>query len=264
MSRAGTHDTTTIEGLRRFLDRAAALRGCSAVSGTSGLRHFLDQASPFLRTPPEPRSSRPTRSPPEPGHFSAVILRLREPLQRAREDGAFLSAWAVAGLRRNELRNAAVLAWLLDPRGSHGFDAAVLRAFLEEVMKGTPDWPDLERDFSRVAVRTEEWPLGSETDRVDIALDGPDFALFVEVKIDAPEGPEQLRRYADLARRKAAALGRAYGRVIYLSSRLPQDPPREVAVVTWREVARILSALPRGGINGALARQFAHHVRAFF
>jgi hypothetical protein len=112
-------------------------------------------------------------------------------------------------------------------------------------------------------VRTEECPLGSETDRVDIAIDGPDFVLFVEVKIDALEGKEQLRRYAEAARRKANAYGKAHGRVIYLSPRPPLVPPPEVAVVTWRVVARALSALPRAGFNGALAHGFAHHVRSF-
>jgi hypothetical protein len=71
--------------------------------------------------------------------------------------------------KRDELRNAAVLAWYLDPRGSHGFGAAELHDFLAEVARRTPGWPNLCGDLSRVTVVTEEWPRGSETDRVDIS-----------------------------------------------------------------------------------------------
>ena len=39
---------------------------------------------------------------------------------------------------------------------------------------------------------TEETPLGSDRDRVDIAIEGATFILFVEIKIDAAEGEEQL------------------------------------------------------------------------
>lgn len=199
----------------------------------------------------------------EPRAFSTIILQLREPLQRAQENGAFLNAWAVAGLGRNELRNAAVLAWFLDPRGSHGFGATVLAALLRKVRTSASNWPDLGGNFARVAVRTEDWPLGSETERVDIVLDGPNFAAFIEVKIDAREGLEQLRRYTDLAWRTAAALGRIYGRVIYLSPRPPRNPPPDIAFITWHDIASILFTMPRDGLRGALARQFARHVSGF-
>ena len=157
-----------------------------------------------------------------------------------------------------------MLAWFLNPHGSHGFGPAFLRTLLDEVAKRTPDWPHLDRRLSRVSVLTEEWPLGSEANRVDIAIDTADCTLFVEVKIDAPEGPNQLHRYAALVQQKARALGRQHGRVIYLGSRSPRDPPPEVAIITWREVAQVLSALPREGFGGALALQFARHIRAFF
>ncbi len=196
--------------------------------------------------------------------FRDFLAVLGDSIGRAPPKIAPINIWSIAGLRRDELRNAAVLAWFLDPRGSHGLGSAALRGFLAEVARRTPGWPNFSGDLSRVTVVTEEWPLGSETDRVDIAINGPDFALFVEVKIDAFEGPDQLRRYADLIERKALAFGRQHGRLIYLSPRVPQHPPSGLGTITWYGVAEALSTLPRKGMSGALAAQFARHVRAFF
>ncbi|WP_424139650.1 PD-(D/E)XK nuclease family protein [Roseomonas chloroacetimidivorans] len=266
MSGAQLGSAAAAEGLRRFLIRSAELRHQGS-SGTSGLLRFFERAGPLLQAPRAVvavASVQPARSSLDPARLQHVISTLTGPLRQAPPLRASLNVWSVAGLKRDELRNAAVLAWFLKPHGSHGFGSAVMRALLDEVARIAPDWPYLGRDFSRVSVLTEEWPLGSETDRVDIAIDGPDFALFIEVKIDAPEGPNQLARYAVLAQQKARALGRKYGRVIYLGPRAPRDPPPDVAIITWREVARVLSALPREGIGGALAAQFARHVRAFF
>mgnify|MGYP002721729674 CR=1 FL=1 len=254
------------DGLRRFLKSLADIRRHKP-STAPGLRHFLDRAGPLLRSSAEglPEAPpQPARPPLAPARLLQVLSALREPLRQAPPLRPPLNVWSVAGLKRDELRNAAVLAWFLDPHGSHGFGAAVLEAFLKEVARITPNWPDLGLDLLRVSVQTEEWPLGSETDRVDIAIDGPDFTIFIEVKIDAPEGPEQLRRYSDLARRKAQAFGRRHGCVIYLGPYPPRLPPPEVAVITWRNVAAVLSALPRDNAGSSLAHQFARHVRAFF
>jgi hypothetical protein len=254
----------TTEGLLVFLRRSAELRRRREAPGTPGLLRFFERAAVLLRTPHHTNPTEPVRPPLDVARFQGVLSVLGDSIRRAPPSIAPMNVWFIAGLRRNELRNAAVLAWFLDPRGSHGFGAAALRAFLVEVTKRTPGWPNLGCDLSRVTVVTEEWPLGSETDRVDIAINGPDFALFVEVKIDAFEGPDQLRRYADLIERKALAFDRKHGRLIYLSPRIPQNPPPGLGSITWRGVAEALSTLPRKGMSGALAAQFAHHVRAFF
>jgi hypothetical protein len=253
----------TTERLLVFLKRSSELRQREA-AGTSGLLRFFERAGPLLRAPPPTVLAEKLRPPLEAARLRNVLSVLSDPIRRAPPQVAPLNVWSVAGLRRNELRNAAVLAWFLDPRGSHGFGAAALHEFLDRVKRGTPGWPELGGDLSRVTVVTEEWPLGSETDRVDIAINGPDFVLFVEVKIDASEGPQQLDRYADLIEKKAVAFGRRHGRLIYLSPRAPQDPPFGLGIITWRGVAEVLSALPRKGITGALAAHFALHVRAFF
>lgn len=198
------------------------------------------------------------------GRLIHLISLLKEPLRRAPPETPPLNVWSVAGLKRDERRNAAVLAWLLSPNGSHGFGAAILQALFDRAAATTPSWPSHLQMLSMAQVATEEWPVGSAAERVDIAIDGPGFAVFVEVKVDAPEGPSQLQRYADLIQRKAQALGRDHGLIIYLSSRRPRNAPLGTALLTWKDVAEILMDLPQNGLGGMLAKQFAAHVRAFF
>jgi uncharacterized protein len=47
-------------------------------------------------------------------------------------------------------------------------------------------------------IATEQYPLGDAGNRVDLLIDGVDFTAFIEVKIDAPEGERQSRRYLEV------------------------------------------------------------------
>jgi hypothetical protein len=259
-----TSPSAAVAGLQRFITSYAALRPVSPiVAPDSGLANFLDKARPILR---EALAAMPVIAATpmvSPQRLGAALASLQRPLRQAWEDGEFLQVWSIAGLKRNELRNAAVLAWLIDPHGSHGHGPAILRGLLLAAAQVSL-WPLQGVDLSRVRVHTEERPLGSDRDRVDIAVDGPDFILFVEVKIDADEGRHQLFRYAEAAAEKARAWRKAHALVIYLSPRTPIDPPSGVAFLTWRDVARVLSKIPARGINGSLVNQFARHIRSFF
>lgn len=51
---------------------------------------------------------------------------LQAPLAAGVAAGLFGNPWAAAALRRDEVRNASVLAWFLDPSGGHGCGDALL------------------------------------------------------------------------------------------------------------------------------------------
>jgi hypothetical protein len=261
-SSAGVDET--IRGLSRFFSRMAAAPA-AAQSSADGLRSFLDRAGPLLRTLPVKNAEPvlPVLPPLDPERLRAAMAVLGERLRSAPPPLRPLNVWAVAGLERKELRNAAVLAWFLDPLGSHGLGAAVLSAVLDHVASRTKDWPTLGGDLSRTRVATEEWPLDSTRDRVDIVLDGTDFSIILEVKIDAPEGPDQIKRYIDVARRKALATGRTHGCVIVLGRRPLPGIPAGVGTITWSEVSSILSSVGPRSTGRSLAVQFAQHVLTF-
>lgn len=110
--------------------------------------------------------------------------------------GAFLcDPWDVACLGRDEVRNSAVLAWLLNPRGSHGLGNITLKALLStlEPLNSLIDTGKF------CHVRTESNPTGEVANRVDIEIDSENFYLIIEVKINAVEGDKQIERYGEIA-----------------------------------------------------------------
>lgn len=227
------------------------------------LANFLDKAHPLLHRAQAVVPVIAAAATLSPQRLSAALASIHPPLRLARANGEFLQVWSVAGLKRSELRNAAVLAWLIDPNGSHGHGPVIIRGLLQAAAEQVPSWPLHGVDLSHIRVHTEECPLGSDRDRVDISIDGPDFVLFVEVKIDAAEGRLQLHRYAEAAKDKARAWRKKHALMIYLSPRPPSDLPMGVAVLTWRDVARILSGIPSGGLSGSLVHQYARYIRSF-
>jgi len=134
---------------------------------------------------------------------------------KLRREGEFVDIWSVAGLKRDELRHASVLAWFLDPNASHGFEQEIFHAWMSRLsFPGEPRLRDPSLWQLPYRVATEVCPQADGNNRIDIEISGESFYLCVEVKIDAVEGEEQLRRYLDVARAKAGS--RPFS-IVYLS-----------------------------------------------
>ena len=50
-----------------------------------------------------------------------------------RREGEFVDIWSVAGLKRDELRHASVLAWFLDPNAAHGFEQDIFHSWMSKL-----------------------------------------------------------------------------------------------------------------------------------
>lgn len=192
---------------------------------------------------------------------------IRPDLHQAQGAGAFMNIWQAAGLRRNELRNAAVLTWLLNPKGSHGLGDKMAKALFSQ-LREKPAWMPSASDLHDIAVVAEECPLGSEESRVDISITAPEFLLFIEVKIDAPLRDRQIERYLQEIGLKSTSLGNLPSLVIFLTphGRKPAVG-LDVASLSWVDVARaigeIVKILPGADTRVPMLSQFAEHVRSF-
>jgi hypothetical protein len=97
-----------------------------------------------------------------------------------------------------ELAYSAVIAELLDPRGSHGQRSLFLREFLKVCVPAALDACDAELVVSAtdVSVRTER-PIYNG--RLDIALETNEasFLLAIENKLGASDQEDQLKRYSE-------------------------------------------------------------------
>lgn len=236
------------------------------------MRHLREQEpglALFLRDYRELRASlaaspQATRRPAaDPAVLAGFLEALRSCCARWRQTDRISNIWAIAGLKRNEVRTTAALAWWLDPTGEHGFGNAILREVLAAL--GNCRLSGLSVD-APYRVRTEYCAFGEAADRVDIAIDGPDFLLFIEVKIDAPEGPNQLDRYVRKAREFAQAIGKPIVAVLYLNDATPSVLPDGVVPLRWPAIADAIEAVLRAddqpnSFRSQAARQFAEHVR---
>lgn len=256
------------ERTMRFLEGWRALRPPEPPPLAERIRRLLEGAGPLLRAPgPEVT---PPRALPSAEAVLGLLEGLRSPLAKARTSGSLIDIWSVAGLRRRELPNAAVLAWLIDPRGSHGQGSLCLTGLLDLVRrKSGVDLSGLALGGARV--QPEERPLGSDRDRVDIVVEAPDLLIFIEVKIDAAEGQAQLSRYVESAARVAEVQALSDGGTrkktltVFLSPRPPAETVPDVVHVSWRELASTFTRLAgqAGGFAELLIRSFAAHARTF-
>ena len=98
------------------------------------------------------------------------------------------------GYSRTEVAHSRALSFFLDPSRSGEVGRECLAAFVDVVMQaGDNDADEEPPDVSGAAVEAERdvAPWG----RVDISIASPNSLVFVEVKVDADERPNQLARH---------------------------------------------------------------------
>lgn len=259
-----------VRRLGGFFEELRALRPSSEADGSiAHLEGLFRQLRPLLAAArPQVEGALELRIP-KAESLSRTLEALRTSLVKARRSGALSNVWTTAGLKRDEVRNAGVLASLFNPLEAGDRAVPFLLAFLSEVEGANhtrlPTASELEVGYS---VQTEACPLGATDDRVDLSVEGATFLLLIEVKIDAAEGPAQLSRYDEILRRKAQALGKRPA-LIYLSPQPAREPPPDAFYADWaavrRAARRVSAARPRADrrFQDHLLAQFAEHVRNF-
>lgn len=175
--------------------------------------------------------------------LTAFIAELAPNIEASRRGAFHFDPWLVAGLRRDEVRNSGVLAWILDPKGSHGHGLYPLLSLLNAVsIHFNGSFPTHPGRYCRV--RTEINPNGESADRVDIEIDAESCYMIIEVKIDAPEQVGQLERYC---RQAAKRPGNRPWAVIFLtprggtpSSAGAYDKSGRIIPLSWKKLAQII------------------------
>ena len=232
---------------------------------SSKLSDFVEAWRALPQTSSGQSEPTPARSALSVERLASVLGELKPALEQARVSGAYINVWQVAGLSRRELPNAAALAWLLQPRGTHGLGTAPLEGLFDGLQLSCPDCPR-PSDLGRCSIRVEDRPMGSERDRVDLVVNHPELLLFIEIKVDAVEGPDQLRRYVEAAEYTARLTGRAAWRVAYLTRSRLAHTPGDVIPLNWRDVSvalrtRVASDTPAPQFHTLAAQLLDHFAR---
>lgn len=230
----------------------------ASMEGTADQLTNLFELLRKCRFEPE-RSYDPNTRIPDPTMLQRMLIELSGPMK---DLGATGNPWTAANLRRDELRNASVLAWFLNPRNGHGMGDGLLRCLLTEIgrKRNFPQAPS-----QACTVLVEEYPDGLASNRVDIIIDDPKFLLIVEVKIDAPEQTEQIERYCQIAKARTCD-GRPWG-IVFLTptGRKPSSGlayEMEVISMAWGKIGRFLREQSRGLNEKSryISRSFALHI----
>jgi len=131
-----------------------------------------------------------------------IVKRYRK---SACEQGLAFNVFDVLGRSADEVNgHSAIIAELLDPKGSHGQGARFLNLFLERLRaKDAGGLQDLPNDLEKRnwTVRREKRFSGDQTGRIDIALESrgvkKPILIIIENKIYAEDQERQLQRYWD-------------------------------------------------------------------
>jgi hypothetical protein len=269
-----------VEQLHDFFERLRSLPASEPISMNVALDPFrlCGFFNALREFAPEQLELNRSRSLPVPINTPALhtfLEGLRSPLECLRAMGQFCNPWKIARVGRDEVRNTAVLAWLLDPRGDHGLGEVLLSALLARVKRTQRQIPCA--PMGHVNVVREARINNDATNRVDIEIrcgtPGRAFYLLIEAKIGAPEGKEQLARYAKAAE---IAEGDLPWAMVYLTtdgraSRTVGEHDSRVLTLSWEELARVLlrsldHIAPTNpafqGFSFRLAETFLRHVRS--
>ncbi len=172
--------------------------------------------------------------------IESAFEELHGPLALAREHGGLINPWAIAGLKRDEFRNAAALAglWLPD------FGGATSRKFLAEFLAKAIPRTDWKRELDDgYKIETESSPIGNTADRVDIVIQTSTRIVGIEVKIDAGLGPKQLERYKVALHQRSEL----YGLKSHIVLLAPiADQTLCANSISWREVAAAAWSVGKG------------------
>ena len=128
----------------------------------------------------------------------ASICALEQALQEERHrKGENYNLFSILNIERYELKHSALIANLLDPKGSHGCGDAFLRAFFEIALKGTA-YPFEDCTLPHSYTEHYTGPISGDTGgRIDILVKSKSshYGLIIENKIYAGDQDKQLTRY---------------------------------------------------------------------
>ncbi|MDQ1267469.1 MAG: hypothetical protein QG560_112 [Campylobacterota bacterium] len=130
-------------------------------------------------------------------NIEALLKKVGDIVKRYEDEdqktGRRFNVYSIAGIERDEVKtHSAMIAELLNPKGSHGQDNLFLKLFLERFFEKS----EIENtNKAQVYVETSYGNNG----RVDIEIILNDHYIIIENKVDAGDQPEQLKRYSDIA-----------------------------------------------------------------
>lgn len=187
----------------------------------------LDRMEQFFADFRAPQTAQRERRLEEMKDFLTAFEAVHRRVWRSRVD---FNVFDLLKVTTNEVCHSGVLAWLLDAESGHGQGDLFMRAFAELLQLDL-----LPRAFARYQVRTE---LAGAESIIDVTVfRRGEFLIYLENKILAMEGIEQLEREFRDMRRLGAALHVPTDRQFAIFLTPDGRPPVSGAATRWRTVS---------------------------
>ena len=144
-------------------------------------------------------------------------------------------------LQHAEIRHSNFLAWLLNPKKSHGLGTHVLRHFLKDIFsENYCEWMN-EFEVDRLDLREVE--IRREWNNIDLLIITDKFAVCVENKIWSTDHSGQLARYRDELKK---SLPKHHHAFVYLTPEgvaPSEEEGSEYLSYSYHKIAKILQSV---------------------
>jgi uncharacterized protein YaaR (DUF327 family) len=163
-----------------------------------------------------------------------------EGFQELERELKYFCPFEAMGMTEQEIRHAHFLSYILDPNRPHGFGDVLLRAFLKIAVQNNFNDNIPLRPIDIHLMDLHEARIDREKDRIDLQIEIPEIRsqgkrrtiLIFELKINAKEGEDQLRRYEEKVRRQNPE-----SEVLFFFLTVAGEDPSEGNLESWTPVA---------------------------
>ena len=154
-------------------------------------------------------------------------------------------------LSRKELCHSNILAWLLDPKGTHAQGTVGFRLFLNQIK--------LPENFANLNYHVIR-ELSCDESQIDIVIEAEgEFIIGIENKIDAEEGDTQTEReWRDLQRRKKCLSIQREVTALFLTPGGTSPLSNFFKPISWQIVANVFEEFADEAKAG-MVKMFAKH-----
>ncbi len=146
----------------------------------------------------------------------------------------------VLKLDNYEIRHSNFLAWLLNPKETHGFGISFLDSFLDGVLD-----KDVLNSINEQDITVETEYLTNKGRRIDILIYSKDFVCVIENKYGSEEHDEQCKHYKDFIENFSKFQNCKYKYYIFLDINRPSDEQLQNNLncyqpITYKDIYQIL------------------------
>ena len=181
--------------------------------------------------------------------FKKLILKIQDAQENGQWRKTHFNIFETLGIQRNETVHSNLIAWLLNPEEAHGLGDVFLRKFVKQIFK-----KELPLYFP-VDVNRE---LREGADQPDIIVEGNNWWLVIENKIDSPEGEKQTLRYAQRWKAKGKIGENVF--LILLSPSQLEPESNDFCSISYRTIRELLENIQFQGDSNILSHHFIEHI----